>query len=120
MKGDLGERTKRLAIEVIRLLDSLPRDRTTDILARQMIRAASAVGANYRSACRARSRADFISRITIVEEEADEVMYWAELLFDLRVISEAQYSPIAREANELTAIFVSSAKTARRNAKPIS
>jgi len=116
MRGDLVDRTRRFAIEIIRFADSFPRGRTTEIISRQLVRAATAVGANYRAACRARSRADFISKITIVEEESDEVAYWLEIVKDLNLTNNASAEALAKEANELTAIFVASAKTAKRNA----
>jgi len=115
MRGDLIDRTKKFAVDVIRFSEGLPRGRTTEIIARQLIRAASSVGANYRAACRARSRADFVSKITIVEEESDEVMYWLELLRDLGYVRKESVDNLVNESSELTAIFVSSAKTARRN-----
>jgi len=115
MRGDLIDRTKKFAVDVIRFSEGLPRGRTTEIIARQLIRAASSVGANYRAACRARSRADFVSKITIVEEESDEVMYWLELLRDLGYVPKESVDNLVNESSELTAIFVSSAKTARRN-----
>jgi len=80
---ELKNRTKRFAIEVIKFVDSFPSSRTVDILGKQLIRSASSVGANYRAACKARSKADFISKITIVEEGADECQYWLELLQEL-------------------------------------
>ena len=78
-KDELKRRTRRFALEVIWLVDSLPRTRTTEIVGRQLLRSGTSVGANYRAACRARSPADFISKMGIVEEEADESIYWMEL-----------------------------------------
>jgi len=115
MKEDLKERTKRFALAVIKLVDSLPRTQVTMVIGRQLIKASSSVGANYRAACRARSRRDFISRISIVEEEADESAYWLEMLFALGLVAEKQFLPVFHEANELTAIFVSSGRTAKSN-----
>ncbi len=112
---DLKNRTKQFALRILELSRSLPSDRTIDILTKQLIRSATSVGANYRSACRARSKADFISKITIVEEEADECMYWIELLSESKLIDSKVLSSILKEADELTAIFTSSGKTAKHN-----
>lgn len=85
---DLKERTKMFALEIIRLTEKLPKNRIADVLSRQFLRSGTSVGANYRAACRARSRADFISKMGIVEEEADETLYWLELLLGARLISQ--------------------------------
>jgi four helix bundle protein len=111
----LRKRTKEFAIRVLRLIDSMPRGRSEDILANQLARAATSVGANYRAACKSRSRADFISKITIVEEEADESQYWLELLSALGKADEKEVLTMLEEARELTAIFTASGKTAKRN-----
>jgi four helix bundle protein len=111
----LKERTKRFALDVIQLLHHLPRSRTADVIGKQLLRSATSVGANYRSACKARSRADFISKITIVEEEADECQYWVELLIQSGIVDEQSGKVIANESKELTAIFTAAGKTARRN-----
>jgi len=113
----LKDRTKNFAIEVIKVVQSMPKDRTSEILAKQLVRAATSVGANYRSACRARSKADFISKISIVEEEADEVQYWMELVMSLNVLPDQQLARLYREASELTAIFTASRQTAKRNSR---
>ena len=115
--SDLRNRTKELAISVVRLVEGLPSTQTNTVLGRQLLRAATAVGANYRSACRSRSRADFVSKITVVEEESDESAYWLELLHELRLITDGQFEKLQKEASELTAIFVASSKTAKTNAK---
>ena len=111
---ELKKRTKKFAIDIIRLVDSLPLDRTTNILGKQLIRAATSVGANYRAACRGRSKADFISKITIVEEEADECQYWLELLSETGKSNSESIQILIKEAGELTAIFTSTGKTAKR------
>jgi four helix bundle protein len=116
--GDLKGRTKLFALNVIKLVETLPTSQTTAVIGKQLLRAATAVGANYRAACRARSRADFISKITVVEEEADETAYWLELLHELQLITNHQFESLEKEAHELTAIFVSSSKTAKANARP--
>jgi four helix bundle protein len=112
---ELRERSKKFAIEVTRLVDTLPYRRSVDVLGRQVLRSASSVGANYRAACRARSKAEFISKLHIVQEEADETQYWLELLHDAGVITEQDFVRLHTEARELTAIFSRSEKTARQN-----
>ena len=112
---DLKERTKRFALQIIKVVQGLPKGRTADILGGQLLRAGTSVGANYRSACRAKSPADFVSKMGIVEEEADESISWMELLIEAGIIKAAELEFLMREANELFAIAVSSIKTARRN-----
>jgi four helix bundle protein len=112
---ELKRRTRQFAVAVIRFAESLPRDRSTDIMVRQMIRSATSVGANYRAACKARSKADFISKIAIAEEEADETQYWLEILSGLELISDAEFRRLHGEASQLTAILTSSGRTAKLN-----
>jgi four helix bundle protein len=95
-------------------VESLPHGRTADILGRQLLRAATSVGANYRAACRAKSTADFISKMGTVEEEVDESIYWMELLTARTVVEEKTARPLLQEAGELLAITVSSIVTARK------
>jgi four helix bundle protein len=104
-------------IRIIRLIESLPNNKIGDVLGKQLLRSATSVGANYRSACKARSKADFISRIMIVEEEADESLYWMEIIRELKLLPEKQLTPLLSEANELTAIFASTAIKAKANLK---
>ena len=110
---DLKERTKRFAIRAIRLVESLPSGKTADIVGKQLLRSATSVGANYRAACRARSTAEFVAKMGIVEEEADECIYWMEIIGETRLVSKDRLVDLVREANELLAITVSSIKTAR-------
>ena len=112
---ELKKRTELFALAVMKLADLLLRSRTVDIIYGQLLRAATSIGANYRAACTARSRADFVSKITIVEEEADESAYWLELLLEAGVGRPDDLNPLRSEAVELTAIFTSSGKTAKRN-----
>ena len=107
MKG----RTKSFALGVIRLIQGLPEDRVSGRLGDQLLRAATSVGANYRAACRARSRAEFRSRLGIVEEEADESMYWMELLLEAGFVPHERCDKLIREANEIVSIVVASIKT---------
>lgn len=114
---ELKDRTKAFALRAIKLCASLPRDDTCNVIRRQLLRAATSVGANYRSACRARSRADFVSKMGIVEEEADECGYWMELLVESGQIDVERIARLLEEADALTAIAAASRKTARVGAK---
>jgi four helix bundle protein len=112
---ELKVRTKQFALRVVRLVESLPKDKTSDVLGKQLLRSATSVGANYRAACRARSQSDFISKITIVEEEADESLYWLELIADSGLVKKERLSGLMKETDELVAIFTAAGKTAKRN-----
>lgn len=112
---ELKARTKQFALDVLNLTDSVPFSRKGDAICKQLIRSATSVGANYRSACRARSKADFISKITVVEEESDESQYWLEILMESGVVPIDRVAELLKEADELTAIFTSSGKTAKLN-----
>ncbi len=114
----LKERTKQFAIDVIKLIDRLPINMIAQVIGKQLLRSATSIGANYRSSCRAKSRADFISKMGIVEEEAeeaDETLYWLELLSEVKLVTENQVKYLYTEANEIIAIVVASIKTARLN-----
>ena len=111
---EFKERTKRLALDVIKLVEMLPRSRTADVLGKQLLRAATSVGANYRAACRGRSSADVIAKLSLVEEEADEAMYWMELLQETTLASRTQLTRLMSEADEILAMTVASIKTLRR------
>ena len=114
---ELKLRTKKFALRIIKLYRSLPKGKDAEVLGHQMLRSGTSVGANYRAACRARSQADFISKITIVEEEADETAYWIELIIESGIVKRNLLDDLLKEANELTAIFTSSGKTAKSNRK---
>jgi four helix bundle protein len=116
-KSNLKERTKHFALKVIKIVEMLPRGRAADILGRQLIGAGTSVGANYRAACRAKSTADFISKMGIVEEEADETIYWVELLYEAGLVRKDDLLPLLDEANQILAITISSIKTARKHKK---
>jgi four helix bundle protein len=111
---DLRRRTKEFALRVINLFRALPKTEEARILGRQVLRSGTAVEANYRSACRARSRADFISKIGITVEEADETAFWLELMVDAGIIKRSKLENLLAEANELVRIFQASRTTARR------
>ena len=112
---DLKRRTKAFALRVIRLVESLPKGRTAEVLGRQLLRSGTSVGANYRAACRAKSPADFISKMGTVEEETDESLFWMELLIESGIVKAQNLESLMKEADELLAITVASINTAKRN-----
>ena len=115
----MKERTKRFALRVIKLVESLPNTRTSAVLGNQLIRSGTSVGANYRAACRAKSAADFISKLSIVEEEADESIYWIELLVESGQIKMKLVENLLDESNQILSIVVAAIRTskAKRNLK---
>ena len=115
---DLKRRTKAFALRILKLVDALPKTTAGRALASQIVRSGTSVAANYRAACRARSTADFIAKMGIVEEEADETLFSLELLEESELVTAAKLTAIKEEANELIAITVASIKTARRNRVP--
>ena len=112
-KQDFKDRTKEFALGILTLVDGLPKKLAANIIARQLVRSGTSVGANYRAACRARSKADFISKMGIVEEEADEAMFWMELLRDSRLLEEHSLHKSYQQANAIVAMTIASIKTAR-------
>ena len=110
---DMKKRTRAFALRVIRLAESLPNAPTANVIRNQMVRCGTSVRANYRAACRAKSRPDFIAKMGIVEEEADESMYWIELLIDAGIVQRERVADLLQESDELVSIVVSSIKTAR-------
>lgn len=118
-EAELKQRTKKFALRILDLADSLPQNRSGNVIAGQIVRSGTWVAANYRALCRAKSRADFINKTSIVEEEADESCFWLELLIERQLLSAKRVQPLLKEANELTAIFVASRKTASLRQKPI-
>ena len=111
------KRTRELGLEVLKLVDSLPRRPSTELLARQLLRSATSVGANYRAACRGKSRADMASKLLIVQEETDEAIYWMELLIDGGLVRYEQLRALISEAGQILAMTTASIKTLRRNPK---
>jgi four helix bundle protein len=106
-------RTKKLAAAIIRQMDKLPNSRAADVVARQVIRSGTSIGANYRAACRAKSTADMINKMKIVEEEADETQYWLEILVEAGLAPKEQIADIHKETDEILAMTVASLKTLR-------
>jgi four helix bundle protein len=117
-KHELLKRTKSYALRVITAVQALPKDDVSTVLGRQLLRAGTSVGANYRAACRAKSTADFVNKLKIVEEECDESIYWMELLVDSGKIQLRRLELLMNEADQLLAIFVSAIKTTRAGQRP--
>ena len=111
---ELRQRTKQFTMRAIRLFRALPRTEEARIIGRQLLRAATSVAANYRAVCRARSRPDFIAKMGVVLEEADESLFWFEMLGDAEIVEKARLVPLMEEAEELIRIFNSSIQTSRR------
>ena len=112
--AEFRQRTKQFALRVIRLVESLPQRRTADVIGKQFIRSGTSVGANYRAACRARSPQEFRAKLGIVEEEADESIYWIELLVESNLVRESLVNHLLREADEILAMVVASIKTSSK------
>jgi len=115
---EMKQRTKQFALRVLTLADALAKTRSGNAIGGQIVRSGTSVAANYRALCRAKSRADFINKTSIVEEEADESCFWLELLVDAGLLGSRQVQPFLQEANEITAILVASRKTAAGRQAP--
>src|SRR5437899_219418 len=116
---DLRERTKAFALAIVRLVDALPRSRAADVIGHQLLRSGTSVAANYRAARRARSRKEFLAKMGIVEEEADESAFWLDLLADAGVVDAAKVGDLRSEANQLVAITIASIRTAREGGRSV-
>jgi len=116
---ELSERTKRFGLRIVRLVAALPKNRVGDVLARQVLRSGTSIGANYREAVRVTSRKHFASTMSIVLVEADETLYWLELLAESKVVKRELLADLIDECNQLVAIFAASVKTARRKSTGI-
>ena len=116
-QGNFRERTFQFGIRCVRLVESLPKSISAQTIGRQLLRAGTSVGANYRAPVRGRSRVDFVSRMGIVEEECDEALYWIDVLVELDIVSLKRVEELRREADEIIAVTVSSIKTARKGAQ---
>ncbi len=108
---EFKDRTKRLGLEAIRLANGLPNTRTADVIGRQLLRSATSVGANYRAACRGKSTADIIAKLGVVEEEADETLYWLELLVESALVPSDRVIDRVSETSQILAMTVASIKT---------
>lgn len=113
---ELRDRTKKFAVRVVRLYKALPSATDAPVLGKQLIRCGTSVAANYRAACRARSKAEWVSKIGLVVEEADETVFWLEMLIDCDIVSGERLSDLLNEAKELSALFTAPQRTARGNA----
>ena len=111
----LKQRSKQYALRIIRLVENLPKSAVGDVIGNQLLRAGTSVAANYRAACRARSKAEFCAKMGIVEEEADESVFWMEMTVEAGLLNERKVLPLMNEGKEITAIVVSSINTARRS-----
>ena len=111
---ELRARTKLFALRVVKLYRSLPRTADAQVMGKQLLRCGTSVAANYRASCRARSRAEFVARIGIVAEEADESGFWLEMLVDAEIVRIDLLKDLLREAKELTAIFTATQQTTRK------
>lgn len=114
---ELRNRTKQFAIRIVRLYQAMPKTIEAQVIAKQLLRSGTSVAANYRAVCRARSQKEFIAKIGIVIEEADESVFWLELLTETDIFPEHKLGNLRQEANELLAIFAASQRTAKRQSK---
>lgn len=111
-KDDLKKRTKDFALRVIKLVNALPKNRTADIIGKQLLRSSTSIGANYRAACLGRSKAEFISKLATVIEETDESIYWMELIVESNLMKKNLLDDLMKEAGEILAIMITTKKSA--------
>ena len=116
-REEMKARTKGYANHVVKLCAALPTNWIAQVLGKQLLRSGTSVGANYRAVCRAKSNADFINKLRVVEEECDESLFWMELLVDNNFVRESRLGGLMKEGNDILAIVVSSAKTARTSGR---
>ncbi len=114
-KAELLTRTRVFALRILKLVDHLPRTTSGRAIGNQLVRSGTSVGANYRAACRSRSRAEFAAKLGLVAEEADETVYWLELVRDGNLVPANKLGELLKEANELTAIFTAGRRSSSRN-----
>ena len=112
-KIQLQSRTKNFALRVFKMVEKLPKSKGVEVIIYQLIKASTSVAANYRAACRAKSRADFINKLKIVEEESDESLFWLEFIAELNLMDNKLLENLLKEANELVAIFTAAIKTSK-------
>lgn len=115
MDRDLKSRTKLFALAIIKLVSDLPKNTVGYELGKQVLRSGTSIGANYRSSQRGRSRAEFISKLSIVQEEADETVFWLELIKESQISEKGLIATLIKKANELTAIFTTMVINAKKN-----
>lgn len=116
-RDEMKKRTKAYSNRIVRLCSALPNDWIAQTLGKQLLRSGTSVGANYRAVCRAKSNADFINKLRVVEEECDESLFWIELLVDNGLVKASRLNELMNEADQILAIVVSSAKTARASGR---
>ncbi len=114
-EDDFKKRTKGVALRVMRLVDSLPRSGISAVIGKQLLRSGTSIGANYRAACRGKSKADVLHKLAIVEEEADESLYWIELLIASETVLESKLTSLVGEISEIVRMTVASIRTMKRN-----
>lgn len=112
-KEEMKARTKQYALRVIKAVQSLPNDRVANVLGSQLLCSGTSVGANYRAACRAKSTADFVNKLKIVEEEGDESLFWMELLVESGITTQQKLGALMKEGDEIVSIVVAALKTTR-------
>src|SRR5512135_3322931 len=112
---ELRLRTKKYAADIVQFVDRLPKGMSFEVMGKQLSRSATSTAANYRAACRARSKPDFVNKLGIVEEEADETVFWLEMILESKRIPEPDVRPLMNEGREILAIFSSAHKTAKAN-----
>jgi four helix bundle protein len=117
-QNEMKARTMKFALRIIRLVENLPNNKTSGVLGHQLLRSGTSAGSNYRASCRAKSRADFISKLAIVEEEADESIYWMELLVESDQIKKSLVDNLMKEAHEILSIVVASIKAIKQKRDP--
>jgi four helix bundle protein len=117
---EFKERTKKIALRIIKLVNALPRNLTASVIGKQLLRSGTSIGANYRAACRGKSKADVLNKLSIVEEEADESLYWLELLVEAGILPQKRLVALRNDINEIVAMTVASMRTmkARITANP--
>ncbi len=115
---EMKARTKQFALRVLKVVQSLPPNLVTDVIGKQLLRSGTSVGANYRASCRAKSIPDFINKLTIVEEEADESIYWMELLVEAQIVKENLLKNLMDEGNQILSIVISSIRTSKEKTNP--
>jgi len=113
-RQDLRRRTKEFALRIIKLYSALPKNTEAQVLGKQVLRSGTSVGAHYREACRAKSNADFVSKIEGGLQELEETLYWLELLADAKIVTSTRLEPLELESNELIAMFVTMAKNVKQ------
>lgn len=113
-ENEFKQRTKQIALRIIRLVDALPKSPAAFVIGKQLLRSGTSIEANYRAACRGKSRADVVPKLSIVEEEADESLYWIELLIDAKLMPATKVAALSSEINEIVAMTVASIRTMKR------